>query len=230
MKNANHVEANSTQIYQKFGSETVSDTRGNNREPGKRFSKGYAAVRKIVANNVGDQAADKVMKRVLKNDTTRRDGWATFWNPRKSAITRKQLGQIITEAYKEVNSQMLRVDNVERDKLLAELSGEDGKPLELHEVLKNPELSKLLRAQAIADNNVGHLNLLRDCEDLDKLAEEARGLQVDLNVAGIKDENGKTVHFDERGKPQPANGGKLGRWTLAKSQKQILQNYQKVLR
>ncbi|MCG8652328.1 MAG: hypothetical protein MI861_20980 [Pirellulales bacterium] len=234
MRQGDRVEAELTQTGATRIYATDRKVNCADRDAAKRFSKGYAAVYKVVAANVGNAKADKIMKKVLKDKAKRRDGWASYWSPRKSAITKGEFGRIITETYKEVNSQMERADNDKRHKLLARLTVNNG-PLPLEQVLVDPELSRLLRAQAEKDQDVKSvksLNLLQDCEKLDKLVQEAQGLQQKLNGQGVKTKYGKEkVWFESDGKPNSFAYNNLAEddLELTEDQEKLLKEYREKL-
>ncbi|MCG8652678.1 MAG: hypothetical protein MI861_22755, partial [Pirellulales bacterium] len=195
-----HIEANQGVVCKGSENGQVSHTKwyksDGNRTKARRFSKGVAAVRNIVALSVGERKADEIMKQVMGKNT-RSDGFESYWNPRKTAMSKQQLGDILTAAHEEVDQQMLHIKD--QRALLAELYQKQdfsqvnlrayGSILPVQDVLDDPRLSKYLREHCVKENQTGYLDFLRECEKLDKLADQAENLLKKKETANPEQRN-----------------------------------------
>ncbi|MCG8652940.1 MAG: hypothetical protein MI861_24075, partial [Pirellulales bacterium] len=184
MEDNEHVLGTLSSVYAHSGS-------GQNKW---RYARGYDGVKQVIANSVGEPAAEVIMNKILPN---RNRSSNTRQMRRNTAISKQKLKSLIDETYKTLKDQLDHFDIHDRQRLLKKMfrdpnlrviCEEDVDSLEVAEVLKDPELNALMQAQAQEDGSEHVMEFLRAIDHYDTLVNDAeQHLQRLIKEGGVND-------------------------------------------
>ncbi|MCG8648458.1 MAG: hypothetical protein MI861_01415, partial [Pirellulales bacterium] len=170
----------------------------------RQYARGYDGVKQMIARSVGEHQAERIMGKVMDGKSHR--GWTKCWMPRRTAMTKQQLKQIIAKTYQTLARQLARHDVHQRQGWLLKMypqaeklqdihdpprdSANKGEPKRLADALRDPELRSLICAQAAMDLEGDNMELLNDMEHYDALVEGAKSHMRYMESEGLLDYNG----------------------------------------
>lgn len=193
MDDKDHLEGSLVSLY-KAPTRKESSEKNVGFFEANRYADAKKHVRNIIAKQVGDARANKIMENVLGSDQ-RRDGWRRFWKPNRTAISKGHLNDLINQtkqARQTYDPTIAKLSMQKRHQLIDHFDGESNKDKDLAELMQNKDANRMIRSTAKKNGKSHQMEFLDAVENFENHVDQekanARGL-AGLHKHGFPDSN-----------------------------------------